>query len=170
MAPSILRWKGHGLKEIWKQIQLQDPSPPVVDLMLMAYTVKAGNIGSFEEVYQQYIGEEIPTGAQSSIEAHIELESLLRKKLEYGDSILQDIELPLIPVLFEIEKQGMCLDIQQLEEQGKDLEKDIKKLEKSIHQIVGENFNISSPQQLAEALFNKMGLPPGKKTKTRLFH
>ena len=141
--------------------------------MLMAYIIKAGDIGSFEEVYEFYTGKVAPGSLENSnppesIKAHMELESLFKEKLKShpGLSLLKEIELPLVPVLFEMETQGISLDVHSLEEQEKDLKKDIRELEELIYEAVEEEFNISSPQQLANALFQKMGFPPSKKTKT----
>ena len=167
-----LCWKGYGLKEIWKRIQLTEAVTPHTDLMLMAYALRAGDIGSFEKIYEKYTGKTLPdlSTAQQFIEAPVELESILKKKLESNGGrsgeVLKKIERPLVPVLFAMESRGIRLDASSLGKQSIDLERDIKKLEESIHTVAGEKFNVGSPKQLAEILFKKMRLPTGKKTKT----
>ncbi len=82
------------------------------------------------------------------------------------EEVAQKVEFPLMEVLAEIEYQGVRLDTEMLEGFSKDLEDDLKELEQKIYDKAGEEFNINSTQQLGEILFEKMGLPAGKKTKT----
>ena len=170
LGPKHLNWKGYSLKEIWKQLRLTDVSVPVVDLMLMAYVLRAGDIESFEKVYKKYMGKMVPdlSSTRQFIETHVELESVLKKKLESGGclDVLKEIEMPLVPVLYEMETRGIAIDAGLLKEQGQDLERDVGDLEGLIHEAAGESFNVASPKQLAHILFNKMNIPPGKKTKT----
>jgi len=76
------------------------------------------------------------------------------------------IELPLVFTLSDMEKYGMSIDTGELEQYGKLLDKTILETEKRIYEAAGLEFNINSPKQLGEVLFNKMGLPNAKKTKT----
>ena len=77
-----------------------------------------------------------------------------------------DVELPLIKVLFEIETNGFTVDLSVLEQLSQKYNEEIKSLTNDIYQLTGETFNINSNQQLGEILFEKLGLPHGKKTKT----
>lgn len=72
--------------------------------------------------------------------------------------LLREIEMPLIPVLFEMEKNGVRIDIGFLEKLEKKLSADISKLEQKIYQQAGMEFNISSPQQLKKVLFEKLDI------------
>lgn len=83
-------------------------------------------------------------------------------------SLLVDMELPLSAVLAEMEQLGVEVDKQGLVEYGADLQKKLDELQHEIHTIVGYEFNLNSPKQLGEALFDedKLGLPPRKKTKS----
>jgi len=78
--------------------------------------------------------------------------------------LFNEIELPLVPVLSRIERKGALLDIDLLAEQSGDLEKRILELEKEAHEIAGQAFNLGSPKQLGEILFEKLELPVVKKT------
>jgi DNA polymerase-1 len=81
-------------------------------------------------------------------------------------TVLYDIELPLQKVLASMEVQGFKLDRQQLKDFGKELTEHIRTLEADIYSLAGEEFNINSPKQLGVILFEKLGLPAGKKTKS----
>ncbi|MCF0187674.1 MAG: DNA polymerase I, partial [Bacteroidaceae bacterium] len=80
--------------------------------------------------------------------------------------IYESIELPLVHTLYDMEKEGIALDVAALQEFGTTLKTRIAELEQAIYQAAGEEFNINSPKQLGVILFEKMELPGGKKTKT----
>ena len=81
-------------------------------------------------------------------------------------SLYQDMELPLIYSLRHMEEAGIRVDKEQLKEYGDKLKVSIASIEREIYDLAGETFNINSPKQLGEILFEKMKLPHGKKTKT----
>lgn len=81
-------------------------------------------------------------------------------------SLYTDVEMPLVYALYEMEKAGIRVDGDQLEEYGRQLKTDIDRLASEIYTDAGEEFNINSPKQLGSILFETMGLPGGKKTKT----
>lgn len=88
-------------------------------------------------------------------------EEIRHRKLE---SILQEIELPLLPILEKMERVGIYLDVEQLKEQGHVLSKELHELKEKIFKEVGHEFNLNSPKQLSEVLYQEMGIqPPGKK-------
>lgn len=94
---------------------------------------------------------------------------VLEKRLqETGmDRLMREIEMPLSLVLYDMEKEGVEVRREELKAYGEALVDRIQELEKSIHdQAGGEPFNINSPKQLGEVLFDKLHLPGGKKTKT----
>ncbi len=82
------------------------------------------------------------------------------------DALFYNIELPLARVLSDMEKEGFCIDRDGLLEFGDRLEKQISDLTERIYALCGETFNINSPKQLGEVLFEKLRLPAQKKTKT----
>ena len=81
-------------------------------------------------------------------------------------TLMKDIEMPLTYILYDMEREGILVERQELKAYGDRLTGRIEELENSIHEKAGEKFNINSPKQLGEVLFEKMGLPGGKKTKT----
>jgi len=88
---------------------------------------------------------------------------LFKRELE---SLFRDIELPLVDVLSDMERNGIKIDVDFLKEASSDMEKELSALIKDIYKIAGEEFNINSPKQLSKILFEKLGLPVVKKTKT----
>ena len=93
---------------------------------------------------------------------------VLAKEIEdkKQSALLNDIEIPLSKVLASMENIGFAVDKNAIQEYGIRLQKEIDELQKSIYSHVGYEFNINSPKQLAEALFEKLGLPAKKKTKS----
>ncbi len=81
-------------------------------------------------------------------------------------TLFNDMEVPLIEVLANIEMQGIKLDTPLMESFSKKMESELGSVEQRIYFIAGEEFNINSPKQLQEILFDKLGLKPTKKTKT----
>jgi DNA polymerase-1 len=79
-------------------------------------------------------------------------------------SVFREIELPLSPVLAKMEQFGVLIDSQKLAQQSQDLAVRILELEKEVHELAGEEFNLGSPKQLQEILYKKMDLPVLKKT------
>ena len=79
-------------------------------------------------------------------------------------NVFKEIELPLSPVLAKMEQFGVLIDSQKLAQQSQDLAVRILELEKEVHKLAGEEFNLGSPKQLQEILYNKMDLPVLKKT------
>ena len=82
------------------------------------------------------------------------------------EKLFSEIEMPLIYVLGDMEKEGITVDKEELERFGRKLSEDIERLTGEIYSLVGEEFNINSPKQLGPVLFEKLELKPAKKTKT----
>lgn len=93
---------------------------------------------------------------------------ILEKQLtEMGmDRLYFDVELPTVYTLYDMEKRGVRVDRQALDDYSQSLEKRISELHDSIINYAGREFNINSPKQLGPVLFEEMALPGGKKTKT----
>ncbi|MCS5582499.1 MAG: DNA polymerase I, partial [Pseudomonadales bacterium] len=79
-------------------------------------------------------------------------------------SVYQDIEIPLVPILSDVERGGVLLDEEQLKLQSGELEKRLHELEQEAYGLAGEEFNLGSPKQLQQIFFEKLGLPVIKKT------
>ncbi len=97
-----------------------------------------------------------------------DMEKLLFRRLsEEGlRELYFELEMPLIRVLAEMETTGVKVDAVRLKEISRELESDLSELRRSIYGLAGEEFNINSPKQLSRILFEKLGLPHRKKTKT----
>lgn len=97
-----------------------------------------------------------------------DLVPVLENKLEAAEmhGLFYDLELPLAGVLTNMETTGIHVDVEALQQFGEDLQQSIADLEAGIHELAGMEFNINSPKQLGEVLFEKLGLKPLKKTKT----
>lgn len=104
------------------------------------------------------------THADTLPEAHKKIMSLIKEqKLE---KIYEDIEKPLIPITDKMQEWGIEIDTEYLKKLSKEYHKELSKLEKKIYKQAGEEFNISSPKQLGEILFEKMGLSVKNQKKT----
>jgi DNA polymerase-1 len=113
-----------------------------------------------KDIYERHIA--------SKAKAIIELKPSQLKTLNDQEQshLLVDLEIPLSEVLAEMEFHGLKVDLKELDLQGKNLSSRMDEIEHSIYELAGETFNISSPKQLGEILFEKLNLPYGKKTKT----
>ena len=92
----------------------------------------------------------------------------LQPKLEAGGvaDLFRDVELPLIPVLGRMERHGILVDANTLAQQGEDLRRELRLIEADLEEIAGGPFNPNSPKQVAEVLFERIGLPVVERTKT----
>ncbi len=107
--------------------------------------------------------------AASRAEAAWRLWPKLQEELQSSGmaALYEELELPVLRVLADMEVRGIRLDQQFLRQVGDELERDMASLEQEIYELAGETFLINSPQQLAQILFEKLKLPTQKKTKGR---
>ncbi len=116
---------------------------------------------------------DIPTASEYSCEdaeVTFKVASILCPRLDkegLGD-LFREIELPLIPVLADMELAGVRIDTAYLNQISEEFGKILQKAEAQIYELAGEDFNINSPKQLGEILFNKLGMKSTKKTKSGL--
>lgn len=112
--------------------------------------------------------EEVVDYACEDADVTLRLYEVLSGKLEEDDllQIAYEVDFPLVPVLSDMELAGIRVDRDMLGRFSEDLEKDMQRIERKIYEKAGREFNLHSPQQLGEVLFDEMGLPPGKKTRT----
>ncbi len=83
------------------------------------------------------------------------------------EKLFYEVELPLLVVLAEMELNGVRIDVAYLKEMSDSMQKELKKLEKEIFSLAGKEFNVNSPQQLSQILFEDLKLPPVKKTEKK---
>lgn len=116
--------------------------------------------------------EEVCEYAAEDADITLRLKNKLEPELKkYGvDDLFHNIEMPLMPVLAEMEMNGVCLDTESLKETSAILTTRMNELEHRIHELAGQSFNIASPKQVGDILFSKMKLvEKPKKTKTGQF-
>ncbi|MDR0847349.1 MAG: DNA polymerase I [Lactobacillales bacterium] len=96
------------------------------------------------------------------------LKPILEKSLEQNEqtSLYRDIELPFTHILAQMEIEGISVDLAELEALGTEFGGKVSALEAKIYEIAGHEFNVNSPKQLGDVLFDELGLPHGKKTKS----
>jgi DNA polymerase-1 len=111
--------------------------------------------------------EKVSEYACEDADVALRLSNLLspRIKSEGFEKIFDQQELPLMPVLLQMEKTGVALDTRLLMTLSGEFQSEMEHLVEEVHELAGMPFNLNSTQQLADVLFNRLGLPPGRKTK-----
>ncbi len=106
--------------------------------------------------------------ANGKADALLELQDAMRKRMEAEGSLalFEEVEMPLSAVLADMERLGFYAEPDTLKELGAQYQKRLGELEKEIYELAGAPFNINSPKQLGAVLFEQLGLPAPKKTKT----
>ena len=182
---------GHGLKKLIRSLlELDFPTPKIImDTEIAAYLLNPSrNSYLLNDLLQEYAklsvqrGPGIPEGQldldaqgdsnmqQIAIEAasiallHKPLEDLIKE--EGLAQLNNEIELPLINVLAEMEFSGIQVDLEGLKRLRDRLESEVSNARKKIHQLAGQEFNVNSTKQLQQVLFTDLNLEPRKKTKT----
>lgn len=113
---------------------------------------------------QEVIAEHASRKANAVFHLQTKLEEQLKENEQFD--LYRNLELPLASILSEMESEGITVDRERLVEMGRELAEKLKSIEEEIYQAAGEKFNINSPKQLGVILFEKLGLPIIKKTKT----
>ena len=166
---------------------------PVDDTMVLSYVLESGLHGhGMDELARLHLGQEtikfkdvVGSGKAQVTFDHVELDKALDYAAEDADvtmklfkmlkprlaaqhmvTVYETLERALIPVLVKMERQGVKVDATELKRLSDDFAKRLGDLEVEIHALAGEAFNIGSPKQLGEVLFDKMGIEGGKKGKT----
>lgn len=166
---------------------------PIDDTMLMSYALDAGLHGhGMDELSQLHLGHETikfevvaGKGKNQKTFDHIPVDEATAYAAEDADvtlrlfrvlkprlaadrkvALYETLERPLVPVLVDMEGAGVKVDRNVLSRLSGDFAQRMAGLEADVHKLAGENFNLGSPKQLGEILFDKMGLPAPKKTKT----
>lgn len=164
----------HDSKQLYHLLGLSDKADFYFDTMLAAYLLdpdqsdySLGRLGakyatpprSFECEYADLISNaDMIERLYKTLSEHIE-ENEQQK-------LLFDIEIPLAFTLYKMEQDGVMIDCDGIKEFSRSLEREEKSLTQAVYDEVGYEFNLNSPKQLGTALFEKLGLPHGKKTKT----
>ena len=182
LKPALLAFKGAGLDlsvpcfDTMIADYLLNPNRRAHTLEALALDLLGYRLGAGKPQKEQRAGDDLfhdagPSMAPTAAEAAVvicrlvpELEARLRE--QGGLRLFQDVEMPLVPVLAEIERNGFTLDVAALGELSKELDREQGRMMETITRLAGQEFNINSPKQLATVLFDKLGLKPVRKTKT----
>ncbi|UOK43987.1 MULTISPECIES: DNA polymerase I [Flavobacterium] len=113
--------------------------------------------------------EDIKEYAAEDADITLQLKEVFDPKLDSTGTkkLFEEIEIPLIEVLAAMEREGIRLDVDYLKSMSKDMDFEIKELEQKIYETAGEKFNLASPKQLGEVLFDKMKIGGTKQKKTK---
>ena len=157
-------------KNLYKKFRNYGIKLPICffDSMLAAYVLDSNRSKyTIEELYLRYCKEPMPSNMDEITAVH-RLYQPLNLEIEQGgfERLLHEIELPLAYVLADMELEGFQIDPIGIGRYGEALNEAAQILQMRIYSYAGEEFNIGSPKQLGEILFEKMGLPKAKKTKT----
>lgn len=147
--------------------ELPDVAYTKLNLQLPTSTSLLGS-GRSARTLAQVPSAELAPLACAETRAVFRLESILREELERDGltALFDDVELPLVPVLARMEQNGVAINVPFLRELSRELHDRVAELETEIEQAVGHTFNIGSPQQLAQILFDELKLPGARRTKT----
>ncbi|MCQ2008648.1 MAG: DNA polymerase I [Sporolactobacillus sp.] len=177
-AEVALKWRGISLKGIAFDVRLAtyliDSSEAGQDLALLATKRGISNIETDDAFYGKGAKRKIPEGDGQAqhlgrkAAALLQLEPKLIQELNENKQkkLLFDLELPLARVLAQMEFTGIRASSETLKAMGDELDRTLNIIEQDIYSMAGVTFNINSPKQLGEILFEKLMLPPVKKTKT----
>ncbi len=164
-------WVGFDLKSIWKRFKI--PSDRLIvksDLMIEANTLSSKDCSTLLRALKAmgYPDLDEKSSVTDVFKTLVEVRKVARQQLVENDfkSVLERVEYPLISILYKMEAAGFAVDSEQLAVFSIELEQQIAVLEKDIHLLAGEPFNIGSPKQVGQILFQKLGLESSKKTKT----
>ena len=137
------------------------------DIMLAAYVLDSQGGHDIDRLSMKYLGTDIPDTVSKAVAVKNIADVVLAKlKTNSSEKLYREIELPLAGVLADMEEAGFCIDMQGLADYGEKLKEEADALAERIYFLAGEEFNINSPKQLGNILFEKLKLPSGKKTKT----
>lgn len=118
---------------------------------------------TFDQIELEQASDYAAEDADITLQLHQVLGAGLRQD-EKLHRVYRDIEMPLVDVLLDVEQNGVLIDPDMLEKQGREVDRQLQQVEQAIYQLAGEVFNLSSPKQIQEILFEKLELPVLRKT------
>lgn len=158
----------HDSKPLYKKLS-PTMQPVRFDSMLAAYVLQSGRSSyALRDLVQGYLDLTPPGKPEEMAAALYQVEAAMRERLvkEQQERVLLEIEQPLAPVLAEMEQTGIKVHREFLENFSQHLETQIGAAAARVFELAGQEFNIGSPKQLGEILFEKLQIPGQKKTKT----
>lgn len=168
------------------------PDSKIVDTMIAAYLINPDDrsfsldvcadryLGTTTGSYEEVVGDKTDFSEVNIQDAAIyagtdarvayDLWEVLRHKLSELklERVFEEIEMPLVPILCEMERTGVLVDLEFLDSLNREFSKELEQIEKTVYELAGGEFNMNSPKQLSKVLFEDLGLPTRglKKTKT----
>ncbi len=169
----------HDVKPFFEIMQKFDISVfnVAMDTILAAYLLNpASKNYDLDTIFCEYDVKKVKVDCEDSSYTDIAMKTARFKNLcdkinikiteNNQKSLLENIEIPLAQVLADMESIGFLVDREGIKTYGENLNHELQKMQKEIYKYVGKEFNINSPKQLGTILFEDMGLPKGKKTKS----
>jgi DNA polymerase-1 len=166
----------HGVKELLHLLGAEErlPAQPGLDSAVAGYLLNpSGAVPSVGQLAQEFLDARLAEGDRAAQALGL---SRLKRPLEARlrdlgmEALYRQVEWPLIGALARMERAGIAVDVPYFGRLGKELEASLAELEAKIHAAAGLVFNVASPRQVGEVLFDKLGLPALKKTaKTRSY-
>ncbi len=139
------------------------------DPMLAAHLLNpTRTFSNVSDAAAEVLARSVPEDAGAYADAALQMVAPSRERLEVCKQLrlYEDVELPLAAILSKMELRGIAVDHRELDILREEIDAAIARLQKNIYDYAGEEFNIGSPQQLGVILFEKLGIPSGKKNKT----
>lgn len=159
---------GWNLKPLFRRLP-GAVTAPRFDAALAGYVLQSGRSDyALRDLIQSYLEITPPADEPSIAMALFQLEKPMRERAEKEEQtfILDQVEIPLIPILAKMERAGIMVKSEFLHEFSQFLDQRIEQIAATIYEMAREEFNIGSPKQLGQILFEKLGLPAMGKTKT----
>jgi DNA polymerase-1 len=144
----------------------RDHQLETIVLETLGTRLQLGQSGSAQSLFEVDTGSRADAGEAAAALAGLGPPMNERLAEQGSLKLFRDVEMPLVPVLAEIEQNGFLVDVDRLHDLGKEMEREMDRTMETIAGLAGGEFNINSPKQLAAVLFEKLGLKPVRKTKT----
>lgn len=154
----------------WLRRKTGPHSPVAFDAALAGFVLQSGRSEyGLAELSSSYLDVTAPSELPGQAMAIAELRPVMESRLkdEHQLRVYREMELPLTPILAEMEQLGIAVSADELNAYNEELEREMETREADIYRLAGTDFNLSSSQQVGEILFDRLGLPGGRKTKTK---
>ncbi|MCR5550112.1 MAG: DNA polymerase I [Bacteroidales bacterium] len=157
----------HDSKSTYKYLKAFkiEPTVAIFDLQIAHYLIQPETKHELDRLVAGYLGcqlsgdaSELQTQAVERVSSFVQLYPLLRKELQDNSliTLFERVEMPLVPVLAEMERVGVKVDVPTLQQNSETMNTELRDIEKQIYDYAGMQFNIGSPKQLGEILFEKL--------------
>ena len=157
----------HDSKSTYKYLKAFkiEPTVAIFDLQIAHYLIQPETKHELDRLVAGYLGcqlsgnvGELQTQAVERVSSFVQLYPLLRKELQDNSliTLFERVEMPLVPVLAEMERVGVKVDVPTLQQNSETMNTELRDIEKQIYDYAGMQFNIGSPKQLGEILFEKL--------------